>query len=120
MQLLCGHGGLKPREYGMDREGIQRRLNRLLDQYEALELAQNILMPYYLAGDWMLGLLAHTMGNLDRAISHFEDGLAFCSQADYRPQLAWTCCDYADNNPGDRDKAMLLPLLERVLSRRIF
>lgn len=51
MQLLCGHGGLKPREYGMDREGIQRRLNRLLDQYEALELAQNILMPYYLAGD---------------------------------------------------------------------
>ena len=55
----------------------------------------------------------------------------------YRPELAWTCCDYADlllerNNEGDRAKAMSLldealaisrelgmrPLMERVLSRR--
>ncbi len=54
-----------------------------------------------------------------------------------RPELAWTCCDYADtllqrNNPGDREKATSLldeslaisselgmrPLMERVLSRR--
>ena len=94
-------------------------------------------VPYYLAGDWMLGLLAHTMGNLDQAISHFEDSLSFCKHADYRPQLAWTCCDYADtllqrNEHGDREKAMSLldeslaisselgmrPLMERVLSRR--
>ncbi len=55
----------------------------------------------------------------------------------YRPELAWTCCDYADtllqrNEPGDREKATGLldeflaisielgmrPLMERVLSRR--
>ena len=77
------------------------------------------------------------MGNLDRAVIHFEDGLAFCRKADFRPELAWTCCDYADallqrNNSGDREKAMSLldeslaisielgmrPLMDRVLSRR--
>jgi hypothetical protein len=55
----------------------------------------------------------------------------------YRPELAWTCCDYADTllqrkEPGDREKAMAMldeslaisselgmrPLMERVLSRR--
>ena len=85
----------------------------------------------------LLGLLAHTMGNLDQAIPHFEDSLTFCREAGYLPVLAWTCCDYADtllqqNQPGDREKAMSLldeslaisselgmrPLMERVLSRR--
>ena len=87
--------------------------------------------------DRVLGLLAQTMGNLDQAMSHFEDSLAFCRKAGYRPELAWTCCDYADtllqrNGEGDRAKAMSLldeslyisqelgmrPLTERVLSRR--
>jgi len=95
--------------------------------------------------DRVLGLLAHTMGNLDQAMSHFEDSLAFCRKAGYRPELAWTCCDYADTLlqrastssartevEGDRAKAISLldesltisselgmrPLLERVLSRR--
>ena len=77
------------------------------------------------------------MGNLDQAMSHFEDSLVFCRKAGYRPELAWTCCDYADtllqrNDEGDRAKAMSLldeslaisselgmrPLMERVLSRR--
>jgi len=63
--------------------------------------------------------------------------LLFCRKAGYRPELAWTCCDYADTllqrkEPGDREKAMSLldeslaisselgmrPLMERVLSRR--
>ncbi len=54
-----------------------------------------------------------------------------------QPELAWTCCDYADtllrrNEPGHREKATSLldeslvisselgmrPLMERVLSRR--
>ena len=61
--------------------------------------------------------------------------MAFCSQG-YRPELAWTCCHYADtllqrNETGDREKAMSLldeslaisielgmRLMERVLSRR--
>ena len=87
--------------------------------------------------DRILGLLAHTMGELDKAVEHFEEGLAFCRKAGYRPELAWTCCNYADtllqrNQSGDREKATALldeslaisrqlgmrPLMERVLSRR--
>ena len=67
----------------------------------------------------------------------FPKPTGFCRKAGYRPQLAWTCCDYADtllqrNESGDREKAMSLldeslalssklsmrPLMERVLSRR--
>ena len=87
--------------------------------------------------DRLLGLLAQTMGSPDLAAEHFEDALAFCRNGGYRPELAWTCCDYADtllqrNGEGDRAKAMSLldealassselgmrPLMERVLSRR--
>ncbi len=71
------------------------------EQNGALQMAQGILGPYYLAGDRMLGLLAQTMGELDRAVVHFEESLSFCRQAGYRPQLAWTCCDYANTyNPS--------------------
>jgi tetratricopeptide (TPR) repeat protein len=96
---------------------------------------------YLVYGDinqnWVLGLLAETMGNLDQASVHFENSVTFSRQAGYRPELAWTCCDYADtllqrNEPGDREKAMSLldeslaistelgmrPLMERVISRR--
>ncbi len=87
--------------------------------------------------DRLLGLLSQTMGSLEQATGHFEDALAYCRQAGYKPELAWTCCDYADTllqriNPGDRERAMSLldeslaisselgmrPLMERVLSRR--
>ena len=63
--------------------------------------------------------------------------MSFTARAGYRPELAWTCCDYADllrerNDEGDRAKAIALlgeslaisselgmrPLMERVLSRR--
>ena len=63
--------------------------------------------------------------------------IAFCRKGGFRPELAWTCCDYAEmllerNDDGDRTKAGSLldeslaisselgmrPLMERVLSRR--
>ena len=85
----------------------------------------------------LLGLLAQTMGNLDRAVEHFEDSLILCRRAGFRPDLAWTCCDYSDvllqrNGSGDRAKVTTLlddsleiaselgmrPLMERVLSRQ--
>ncbi len=107
------------------------------EQYAALEIIQGILVPFHIAGDRLLGLLAHTMGELDRATGHFEHSLTFCRSAGYRPELAWTFCDYADalrerNKPGDQEKATSLldeslaisteldmrPLMERVLSRR--
>ena len=103
-----------------------------------------MINPFSIQGNRLLGLLAHTMNNLDQAIGHFEDSLAFCRKAGYHPQLAWTCCDYADTllqrastsseqaHSGDHEKAMSLldeslaisselgmrPLMERVLSRR--
>ncbi len=44
----------------------------------------------------MLGMLSATLGQMDRASSHFAEALDFCRQAGYRPELAWTCYDYAD------------------------
>lgn len=89
-----------------------------------------------LSNDRILGLLARTMGNLDQAVAHFEDALTFCRQAGYRPELAWSCHDYAEmlleSNTGDRAKAAELleesnsisselgmrPLVERVAALR--
>ena len=85
--------------------------------------------------DRLLGLLSHIMGNLHQATAHFEDALTFCRKAGYRPELAWTCHDYADfllqrTEVSDRDKARSLleeslaistelgmrPLMERVVA----
>ena len=84
-----------------------------------------------------MGLLSQTMGNSGQAQIHFEDALVFCRNAGYRPELAWTCCDYADtliqrNGDGDRAKATSLldeslaistelgmrPLIDRVTERQ--
>jgi hypothetical protein len=61
----------------------------------------------------LLGRLAQTMGKLDDSAGHFEDTLAFCRKAGYRPELAWTRCDYADmlrerDGEGDRERAASL------------
>ena len=107
-------------------------------QYSALESRTGqfgIFVP--ISFDRVLGLLAHTMGNFDISAGHFEDALAFCRKAGYRPEIAWSLCDYADmlterNEDGDSDKATAMldeslaistelgmkPLMERVLSRR--
>ena len=77
------------------------------------------------------------MGNMEDAQTHFEGALAFCRKAGFRPELAWSLCDYADmllerKDEGDSDKAVAMldealaistelgmrPLMERVLSRR--
>ncbi len=88
--------------------------------------------------DRLLGLLAHTIGSFDDAADYFEEALAFCQKAGYRPALALACCDYADmllerDPDGDHQKATGLldeslaissdlgmrPLMERVLSRKM-
>ncbi len=110
------------------------------DQYGSLALPgalSGLGIIFGVHDSQILGLLAQTMGDLDQAMAHFEDALAFCHRAGYRPVLALICCDYADtllqrNNPGDRERGMSLldeslalaselgmrPLMERVLSRR--
>ena len=106
------------------------------EQYEYL-LGQRGTMIWTLSSvDRLLGLLSQTMGNLDKALVHFEEALVFSRKAGYRPELAWTCWDYADalhkwNGSGDRAKAVTLlveslavsteldmpPLMERVAER---
>ena len=128
---------------GLALMAVQRRDSAAASElYGALQPILGAMFPSCgvcpgLAVDRLLGLLSKTTGDLDQAAAHFEDALAFCRKAGYRPELAWTCCDYADalrerDGDGDRAKAMSLldeslaisselgmrPLMERVLSRR--
>ena len=121
---------------GLGMIAVQREDVLAAERLHAESDSTNINGVYGMQGTHLLGLLAHTMGNLDQAMAHFEDALALL-RSGYRPELAWTCCDYADtllqrNESGDREKAMTLldeslaisselgmrPLMERVLSRR--
>jgi tetratricopeptide (TPR) repeat protein len=82
------------------------------EHYEILKPRRGFMLQA-ISADHLLGLLSHAMGNLNQACQHFEDALAFCRQAGYRPELAWTCYDYADvliqhHNFGDTTKAMVL------------
>ena len=117
---------------------IQKDAQGATEQYSVIEPMRGIFVSVVASSiDRILGLLSHTMGSLDAAAGHFEEAMAFCRRAGGRPELAWSCCDYADtllqrNEPGDRERAMTLleeslaisselgmrPLMERVLSRR--
>ncbi len=87
----------------------------------------------FITADRLLGQLALEVGEVQKAIDHFEAALAFCEEAGYRPDYAWTCWGFAaallerkDN--GDRRRAEELlaeahqiaidlgmpPLLQRV------
>ena len=67
------------------------------EQYSSLEPFRGLMvMLGGMANDRLLGLLSRTMGDSDQAAAHFEDALTFCRKAGYRPELAWSCCDYAD------------------------
>ncbi|MFQ6028202.1 MAG: LuxR C-terminal-related transcriptional regulator, partial [Dehalococcoidia bacterium] len=104
-------------------------------QYATLESLRGTISVPLIADGRLLGLLAQTMGNRDEAIVHFEDALDRCRKAGYRPELAWTCHDYADAllqhaTASNNDKARALldealsisielgmgPLLERVIA----
>lgn len=105
------------------------------EQYEVLKSARVAEWYGSMSPDRLLGLSSHTMGVLDQAVTHFEDGITFCGKAGYRPELAWTYCDCAEtllqrNGPSDSEKAALLlkeslaistglgmrPLIERARS----
>ena len=97
------------------------------EQYHALVGIEDRFLPVpVISTDRVLGLLANTVGQFEKAVGHFEDAIALCRKAGYRPQLAWTCHDYAEmllrrDSPGsaqagpvDREKGMAL--LEEALS----
>ena len=59
------------------------------------------------------------MGELDLAVTHIEDGLAFCRRAACLPELAWSCHDYALTllqRSGDSDRAKATSLLDESLT----
>ncbi|MCH8282223.1 MAG: tetratricopeptide repeat protein, partial [Chloroflexi bacterium] len=119
-------------------ETLEGHISKVRKHYEDLKVWQGATVHFVaLSGDRLLGILAQAMGETDQAVAHFEDALAFCRKAGYRPELAWSCCDYSDAlreraEPGEPTKAVELldeslaiaselgmrPLMERVLSRR--
>jgi DNA-binding CsgD family transcriptional regulator len=83
------------------------------EQYDALASHRGTMSSFLIADDRLLGLLSTVQGRLDQAVVHFENALAFCRQAGYRPELAWTCYNYAEallqrGHPGDHARAMSL------------
>ena len=112
------------------------------EHYAYLQGHRGTMIETVSSVDRLLGLLSQTMGNLDQAMAHFQEALTFCRKAGYRPELAWSCCDYADALLGStassrrttgesRQKAISLlggslaipselgmrPLMERVTER---
>jgi DNA-binding CsgD family transcriptional regulator len=108
------------------------------EQYHALvNIGGNVVHQGQarISPDRLLGLLCIAQGNLGLAIAHFEAALKFCHAGYRRPELAWSCHDYAvallqRDSPGDHAKAKSLleesrsiagdlgmkPLIERVAS----
>jgi DNA-binding CsgD family transcriptional regulator len=89
------------------------------EQYAALKPGRGTTLTACLSVDRVLGLSAQTIGQLDEAAEHFEEAFSFCRKGGQRPELAWTCHDYAEallqrNGPGDR--ARVISLLDEALS----
>jgi DNA-binding CsgD family transcriptional regulator len=111
--------------------------------YGALESRRGTMLPpsVSISADRLLGILCVIMDRPDQAVVHFESALFFCRKAGYRPELAWTCYDYAEallaeaslkpaSTPENRARAVALldeglslarklgmrPLMERVVS----
>ncbi|MBI4218575.1 MAG: hypothetical protein HY682_00420, partial [Chloroflexi bacterium] len=67
------------------------------EHYERLSSQGGHMLAWAtISGGRLLGLLARTTGKPDDAATHFQQAIAFCRRAGYRPELAWTCHDYAD------------------------
>ncbi len=87
--------------------------------YSDLQWQKGTMVWAVISVDRLLGLLCQVMDNTAQAGAHFEDALVFCRKAGYRPELAWTCCDYADTllaRKGDGDAAKAVSLLNESLS----
>ena len=116
----------------------RKLLDHLIDEQEDkfIELVEGT-RSHIAVIDHYLKRLAIALDDSDAAASHFEDGLQFCRNAAYRPELAWTCSDYAElllgstatanreKIPKLQDEAIAItrelgmtPLLERVLAQR--
>ncbi|HEU0020248.1 MAG TPA: AAA family ATPase [Dehalococcoidia bacterium] len=114
-----------PSRIGLALIAVARKESRLAaEQYDVLKSIADTRFLLTVAMDRVLGLLAHTVGNLGKAREHFEDSLNFCRQAGYRPELAWTCYDYADcllarpstSSAPAEDRPRAMSLLDEALT----
>ncbi len=101
--------------FGLVLESVNsRNVELAAEQYAFLKPFQGTAITSILGTvDYLLGLLAHIMGDTEQASHHFEDALRFCRDSGYRPDLAWTGCHSAEillerNGPGDHAKAIAL------------
>jgi len=96
----------------------QKDIGAAEEQYAALKSRPSFLTPIDLiCPDRVLGRLAHTMGEMDRAVDHFDVAIAFSRNAGYRPELAWTCHDYGGTlleRGGQVDRAKAISLLDEA------
>ena len=96
---------------------LRHEASSAAEQYSVLEpYANTVTRDVAICADRLLGLLAQTMGNLNQAAAHFEDALDFCRKAGYRPDLAWSCYDYANMLIGADSKPAPIDVRERVSS----
>ncbi len=86
------------------------------EQYSILESWRGTQIFAIFSYDRLLGLLAQTMGNLDDALTHFQEALTFCRRAGYRTELAWSLCDYSELRQARGEQKDAINLLEEALS----
>jgi tetratricopeptide (TPR) repeat protein len=97
--------------------GLTHSDPHLRRHYVALRPVCGTLILYLgMAADRLLGRLARAMGEPDVAARHFDDALRFCRKHCCRPELAWSCYDYADlllatDGEGNRARDLLAETL---------
>ena len=112
----------------------------VVDDYEKLRTCAVIMLENFhsMTRYRALGIFAAFIGRLDDAIGHYEQGYTFTKTGSFRPEFAWTCCDYADavlkrRSAGDRRKGQELleeglematllgmkPLMKRIQERQV-
>lgn len=78
--------------------------------YAELKVYPRQIISYSVtASDRILGMLASRLGDHDQAQNHFESAMELCADGGYKPELAWTCSEYAQmllerDASGDREK----------------
>ncbi|MCI0845387.1 MAG: AAA family ATPase, partial [Chloroflexi bacterium] len=93
-----------------DKEACQRA-------YDALAGSTGVFI-FVVVVARLLGHLAHELGDVPRAIEHFEDSLAFCAKTGQQPEYAWTCWGLAAvllERRGDGDRRRAQELLAESL-----
>lgn len=65
-----------------------------------------------------LALVARTAGETGSAESHFETALKVCRRAAARPDLGWTCADYAESLLN-QDGPINLPKVEELINEGV-